>query len=153
MAITGRKPKDEKVTRHPLTHDWVDVPDVPFRGCECPEPGGPGCGGAHIPKCPSRRIATKQWWTGVTAMPHCVLWSPMDWQYALDTARIHAAFAGGDFARAAELRIRERIMGTTVEARRDLRIRYVSAVAIATDVEQPPADIGAERRRRLLNAE
>lgn len=40
MAIRGRKPKpdNEKVTRHALGHEWVDVPDIPYAN---PEPLGP----------------------------------------------------------------------------------------------------------------
>lgn len=40
-------------------------------------------------------------------------------------------------SRAAELRLRERAMGTTEDARRDLRIRYVSA----TPEEQEDAGV------------
>lgn len=71
---------------------------------------------------------TKRWWRTVSRMPHCVLWSAADWEFALDTALVAAAFHAGDTKIASELRQRERILGTTVDARRDLRIAYVSAV-------------------------
>jgi hypothetical protein len=58
-------------------------------------------------------------------MPHCRLWNPGDWQFALDTAMIAAAFHAGDIKQAVELRQREKVMGTTLDARRDLRIRYI----------------------------
>ncbi|MBA8925923.1 hypothetical protein BC739_003122 [Kutzneria viridogrisea] len=67
---------------------------------------------------------TLRWWDEVSRMPHCVLWTPSDWQFALDTARVAAAFHAGDVRVATELRQRERILGTTADARRDLRIRY-----------------------------
>jgi hypothetical protein len=49
-----------------------------------------------------------------------------------------------------ELRQRERILGTTVDARRDLRIRYVDP-----EVEEPAIALVAnidDRRARLLDA-
>jgi hypothetical protein len=87
-------------------------------------------------------------------MPHCILWSPTDWGFALDTLQVHAAFARGDMARAQELRVREKQMGTTMDARRDLRIRYVAPVEESAPTEIPSmADFEAERRRRLLDAQ
>ena len=85
-------------------------------------------------------------------MPHCVLWQPSDWQFAIDTAVLHAAFARGDLARSKELRVREKVLGTTAEARRDLRIRYVGAEAAPEEPQAPAAvvDLESERRRRLL---
>jgi hypothetical protein len=62
-------------------------------------------------------------------MPHCVLWSEADWVFAEHTARLVAAFDSGDLRLATEIRNRERVLGTTHDFRRDLRIRYVKAVA------------------------
>lgn len=141
MAVPGRKPKEDgqKVTRHPLTQGWVDVVDRPYRGKKPALPQG-------TPQ------LTRSWWARVTALPHCVLWSDGDWQFALDTARVHAAFVRGDMARAAELRIREAQMGTTLSARRDLRIRYVPPepqAAAAPKADPKVADFTDERRRRI----
>lgn len=72
--------------------------------------------------------ATIQWWDTLSSMPHCVLWTDGDWQFALDTALVAAAFHNGDVRVATELRRRESAMGTTREARRDLRIRYVDVL-------------------------
>lgn len=72
---------------------------------------------------------TKRWWRTVSRMPHCVLWTDADWQFALDTALIAAGFHAGDMRLATELRAREKILGTTGDARRDLRIRYVDQAA------------------------
>lgn len=69
-------------------------------------------------------VETKRWWATVATMPHCVLWTDADWQFAFDTALVAAAFHAGNTRLATELRNREKTMGTTVEARRDLRIRY-----------------------------
>lgn len=141
--IPGRKPKDDdrKVTRHPLTHDWMDVPEVPFAG--------------ERPVLPRVGAATREWWERVSTMPHCLLWQPSDWGFALDTARLHAAYCrkGGERF-AGELRNREKVMGTTLEARRDLRIRYVAVVeSVADEPGDRVSDIQAERRRRLLGAD
>jgi hypothetical protein len=68
---------------------------------------------------------TLRWWETVSHMPHCRLWSDADWRFAVDTALVAAVFHAGDARVAAELRHRERIMGTTGDALRDLRIRYV----------------------------
>lgn len=67
---------------------------------------------------------TKRWWKTVSSMPHCVLWSEADWQFALDSAVVAAKFHGGKSNMATELRNREKVLGTTVDYRRALRIRY-----------------------------
>jgi hypothetical protein len=123
MPVAGRKPKPDGQKRNRVkpTHDWVEVADVPF---------------AEAPKLPSRMpdgrgwpAWTKRWWSTVSAMPHCVLWDDSDWQFAIDTALIAAEFHRGESRVATELRQREKILGTTMDARRDLRIRYVSQEA------------------------
>jgi hypothetical protein len=60
-------------------------------------------------------------------MPHTRLWIGADWQFALDTAELAARAAEDDAAAAlyAELRARERVLGTTRDARIGQRIRYV----------------------------
>lgn len=145
MALAGRQPKPDgqKVTRHPLTHDWVDVLDAPYEG---PKP-------QLVGRYPA---ATKAWWLVISFMPHCVLWSPSDWQFAMDTARVHAdAVRGVSKSAWGEVRQREKTMGTTAEARVGLRIRYVRAEA------EPPRETGddnvrnfeEERRKRLMEDE
>ena len=115
MAVAGRKPQERKVNRNQPTHEWVEVLNVPYEG-ERPSIG-------RVP------AATKHWWAVISTMPHCALWEPADWQFAVDTARVHAAFAKGDMGRAQELRVREKAMGTTMDARRDLRLRYVDVMS------------------------
>jgi hypothetical protein len=116
MPVTGRKPKPDGQKRNRVQSpiDWAVVPNVPFDGG---------------PRLPRREqgwpTLTKRWWSTVSSMPHCSLWSDADWQYAIDTAIVAAAFHGGDVRAAAELRYREKQLGTTFDARRDLRIRYV----------------------------
>lgn len=126
MPVPGAKPKPDGQKRHRVKSpvDWVEVLDVPF---------------GDAPKLPRSRLQgrpwparTKQWWKAVSAMPHCTLWSPADWEFAIDTAMLAAEFHDGDVRVAPELRQREKILGTTMDARRDLRIRYVTKSA---DVE------------------
>lgn len=91
---------------------------------------------------------TRRWWDRVSSMPHCALWSDSDWQFALDTACVAAAFHAGDARLAGELRQREKVMGTTQDARRDLRIRYVEPVE-----NQESAGVAVMDRYRRLAAE
>lgn len=119
MAISGRKPKPEgqAVNRHKPTHDWTEVENVPFRGG---------------PKLPPRRMNGRSWeprirakWKAWSSMPHCVLWPPATWEFALDTIELAALVYDGEPRFANEVRAREKTLGTTPEALRDLRIRYV----------------------------
>lgn len=122
MPVPGRKPKPEsqRVNRNRPTHEWVEVLDEPFAG-EAPE----------LPEAIGWPAGTRRWWDVLSRMPHCSLWSESDWQFALDTALIAKAFHEGDMRVATELRQREKILGTTADARRDLRIRYVKQVEAA----------------------
>lgn len=97
---------------------YHDIPNVPFHlGRKRMLPVLPD--GVAWP------TATYNWWRALRVMPHCLLWTDTDWQYAATTAWIHKQVWAGDFKLAAELRMRERSMGCTDEARRGLRIRYV----------------------------
>lgn len=137
MPIPGTKPAEERRRRNKPTHDWTEVDDVPFDG------------GPKLPptKAGERTwpTATRRWWKAISRMPHCVLWDEGDWIFALDTACIHAAFHNGDIKAATELRNREKVMGTTVDFRRDLRIRYVEPA-----VEVPAGVTAIEDYRRQL---
>jgi len=62
-------------------------------------------------------------------MPHCVLWQPTDWGFALDTAVLHAAMSEGNPRVATELRNREQVLGTTTAARQHQQIRYIEPEA------------------------
>ena len=124
MSIRGRKPAEQGVSRnrHAPKHQWTDVEDIPFTGA---------------PKLPSRRSNGKSWsstlmqlWAAWSSMPHCRLWSPADWQFAITTLEVAARFEdNGTAAWGAELRYRERVLGTTYDARLGMRIRYVEPAA------------------------
>jgi hypothetical protein len=76
-------------------------------------------------------------------MPHCVRCSDGDWSFAIDTAMLAAEFhESGTSSSAAELRQREKILGTTMDARRALRIRYLPVeVAPVEGDEGAPAPV------------
>lgn len=127
VPVPGRKPKPEGQARHRVqpVHEWTEVVDVPFRGA--------------VPDLPERvdgwPVRTLRKWRAWSAMPHCVLWSESDWDFAIDSLEVAAQFHAGDVRVATELRNRERVLGTTVDFRRDLRIRYVSRPAAEVAVE------------------
>lgn len=69
-------------------------------------------------------------------MPHCVLWTEADWDFAIDALEVAARFYEGHPPSAVELRNREKQLGTTIDYRRDLRIRYI-------DPNQQKTEMGA----------
>lgn len=143
MPVAGAKPKPDgqKINRVPPTHDWTEVLNVPYDG-EVPSPG-------RLPN------VTKRWWEIICRMPHCVTWTEAQWQFAIDTARVHA-MAFGPKAKTtmiAEVRTREKQIGVTADQLRDLRIRYVEPVVETPRDSSTMADFEAERRRRLMEAE
>lgn len=117
MPVRGTKPKAEHRHRVKPTHDWIEVPDVPYEGAPTLPP--------NLPDGNTWPARTKEWWKVISAMPHCVLWEESDWQFALDTAAVAAAFHEGDLRQGDSLMRREKQLGTTLDYRRDLRIRYV----------------------------
>jgi len=156
MPITGAKPSDRPtVNRNKPTHDWTSVPNKPYNGTkpELPLVRQVMVKNGEVEVVPVEE-RTREWWRAISSMPHCVLWTDSDWMFALDTAMVHAASVYGSVTAASELRQRERILGTTLDARRDLRIRYI-------DEELPETDasiVGVagvtqlkDRRSRLAN--
>lgn len=119
MPVTGRKPKPAGESRHrgKPTYDWTEVVNVPF---------------VDGPKLPRTRANGQPWmartkkkWAAWAAMPHCTLWGDAEWDFALDAIELAAQFHAGNEKVATELRNREKVLGTTHDYRRDLRIRYV----------------------------
>lgn len=139
MAHRGVAPKSVKLGRTPNA-EWTEVLDVPYTG---PSP--------DLPKLPNRRKwndLVAMWWEQVRSMPHCVLWRPTDWTFALETAvaknEYYALDAGERTTTAfTEIRRREAQLGTTAEARRQLRIRYVRPAdeADEADDSDPPVEV------------
>lgn len=123
--IAGRPPKPpgQAVTRHKLGYDYEDFPDVPFTGAPRLPSRGDGLAWPNL---------TRKWWKAISTMPHCVAWTDSDWQFAFGAALLAARFHLGDTRVEGSLRAREKVMGTTADYRRNLRIRYVDP--------NPPAD-------------
>lgn len=153
MPISGAKPSGRPtVTRHAPTHDWTQVPNLPYTG---PRPELPLVRQVMVKNGELTVVPiedrTRQWWLAVSTMPHCRLWIESDWSFALDTAMVHAASVYGSVTAAAELRQRERILGTTVDSRRDLRIRYVDQEEESTPTDVAQVTQISDRRARLAN--
>lgn len=92
---------------------------------------------------------TRRWWAAIARLPHTTGWTDADWQFALDTAELVAQFHLGNMRLATEIRVRERVMGTTVDARRDLRIRYVAVDDPTAIVDDPQVTAMADYRRSV----
>ncbi len=125
---------------------WTEVPNVPYSG---PRPKLPAklLGARLLPQ-------VREWWNVVTTMPHCVFWEAADWLFVLDTLQLKQHFYVGESSVAGqvEMRRREDQIGTTVEARRKLRIRYVDPPADTQPAASPDGASVArldDRRRRL----
>lgn len=127
MPLGGSKPTPEgqpKQNRNP-TAEWIEVEDVPFGGPwpELPDTYSEACGEPE--KGESWTPATRRWFNVLKRMPHAVLWGESDWEHLLATAIVHHRFVRGNTGAASELRRREREMGISADARRDLRIKYI----------------------------
>lgn len=116
MPVKGRKPVPGSINRNKPTYDWVEVEDVPYLD------------GPELPPHPTTEWhpMTLEWWEDVRTMPHARLWTRSDWRFAFDTALVADMFYKGDSKAATELRNREKVLGTTADYRRDLRIRYIA---------------------------
>lgn len=149
MAIRGPKPKDpSQLRRNSGFAEWTEVPDVPYDGPRPDLPARRTITLAGQQKTVAVLPLTRDWWEAVSTMPHCKLWTPGDWRFALTTALVADMAYRGHTGSAAELRNREKVMGTTYEYRRDQRIRYVTPLQ---EVPAPADDEVAhlERYRSL----
>ncbi|MGH8881838.1 MAG: hypothetical protein ACRD0P_31565 [Stackebrandtia sp.] len=72
---------------------------------------------------------TRAWWDKWRANPLSEDFTAADWDFLLDTTRIHAEFWRGDLKQAAELRLRVAKFGMTPEDRARLRIVFADADA------------------------
>lgn len=120
MPIGGRKPKPpgEAVNRNKPVFDWTEVEDTPYE--DGPKLYGKRANGENWPD----RVRDR--WQVWRRMPHARLWTDADWEFILDTLEVYARFCEtGEVKYATEMRSREKIIGTTIDSRRDLRIRYI----------------------------
>lgn len=83
---------------------------------------------------------TRRWWALLGSHPLVHDFTEPDWQFLLDTARIHAAFWNGDVKLGPELRLREAKYGFTPEDRLRLRLQFA---------QTNEAEDRVERRREL----
>src|SRR5689334_9031635 len=116
MAPRGTKPKPQGESRFrgARVHSWIEVEQVPFD---------------NGPDLPPLRRGGEPWpegirrkWNSWRSMPHARLWREPDWEYAFDTAELAASVFERDskVGLLAELRLREKQMGTTWAARQDM---------------------------------
>lgn len=138
MALPGPEPKDHKIGRTPNA-EWIEVVNEP---------------NLQTPELPEGEWSTPtlEWWQAIRTLPHTVLWADSDWIFAFDTARLKERFYEGDMTAAItmEMRRREDLMGTTVEARRKLRIRYITPVVSDEEIHEVFKEDVDSRRKRLL---
>ena len=151
VGVRGPTPKPNRRNRTPLTHVWTEVE------------GTPNTSG---PRLPARRRNGQPWpahvrarWRVWRAMPHARLWQASDWEFAADTAELLARAAeagGGSAALWNEIRVREKTLGTTWDARLGMRIRYVTPTtddgpaASVTSPRLPAGFTGAGTRFRRI---
>lgn len=135
MAIKGPRSGNNRRS------EWTEVENVPYDG---PVPSLPRFR-TWQDKDGQKKVTlsplTRRWWKEITKMPHCALWGPGEWMFAVSSALIaDAFFQTSQTAAATELRNRERTMGTTPDARQRLKIRYVNAKPKLTLVEDAGDD-------------
>jgi hypothetical protein len=132
--VAGARPKPEgqALNRVQKVVPWTDVPNVPNR---------------RGPRLPQRAADGARWhravvrkWQAWKSMPQAALWSAAEWEHALDSIELAQRFYLGDTRAAVELRSRERAMGTTLDARIGLRIRYVEPAVQQLAVVAPIED-------------
>jgi hypothetical protein len=135
VGLPGTKPTEDRsqVRRRNAPEpgtEWVEVPNVEHDGPplghrpESSSLAGDRPLGADPERWPQE---TLDWWEDVRTMPHAARWSRAEWRTARTAAEAHARFVEGwkGCASGSELRQREKQLGMTADARRDLRIRYV----------------------------
>jgi hypothetical protein len=141
MARPGPEPKKGPKHGHGGA-GWVDYVNTPYTG-----PGSD----RDLPDVPGVQWfpQVEAWWNEVRRMPHCKDWTPTDWIFGIETAlfknNLYSEYFGGTVhaSMIAQIRMREDQMGTTMEARRKMGIRYVDP-AQATDEQTDDQDNATE---------
>lgn len=148
MAVTGPFPKENSRNRGKIT-DWKEYENTPNEPRPVPKVHGV-----------KFRVAVVEWWNIICRMPHTVDWKESDWQFAVETMLLREAW-WKTYARngnpqpsvMVELRRRDDQMGTTMEARRKLRIRYIEPRISESEIEAIGASSVsslADRRKAIL---
>jgi hypothetical protein len=132
MPVPGAIPKTDRTqvrTRHKPVSDWTEVEDIPFDGApplRDRATGGISVMAVGVENSQFWPQATLDWWRDISRMPHAARWTDAEWRFAMDTAEIHArTMEGWRGYSGPTLTQREKILGTTADFLRGLRIRYV----------------------------
>lgn len=135
MGLPGTKPTEDRTQvrrRNKPTEgtEWTEVDNVPFLDAPPLPPrdiSGVDPIAAGLMPVDTWPHSTQRWYRTISSMPHAKLWTPADWEFVFSAAETHARFAEAwrGCATGAELRAKEKLLGVTADARRDLRIRYV----------------------------
>jgi hypothetical protein len=95
--MRGAKPKENKHGRTPTVHEWIEVPNRPYRGKTASLPDKRTVGYVDgKPVTLALHAQTRAWWRDLCSMPHCVLWTATDWRFAVETALVADMFFQGD---------------------------------------------------------
>lgn len=92
---------------------------------------------------------TREWWRMWAESPLSSEFTETDWSELLDTARLHAAYWGGDLKVAGELRLRVAKFGATPEDRARLRIQFATADEAEERAKSPKKSTARQRRGPL----
>lgn len=131
MPVGGRKPTPEgvpKSNRH-ATMEWTEVENVPNED----HPPLPEYRGLNDDPRRDRRFrkSTRKYYMNIARLPHTALWSDTEWDFLVMTCEVRESYFDDDKkspSYLSEMRAREKVMGTTPDYRRDIRIRYVDKV-------------------------
>lgn len=91
---------------------------------------------------------TQRWWLMWAESPLSTDFTETDWDFLLDTARLHAAYWRGDLKLAGELRLRVAKFGATPEDRARLRIQFATADETEDKRDRRTA-VGSASRSRI----
>lgn len=130
MGLPGAPQKPNSITRVPVVRDWLEIEEIPYTGEKPDLPTSRGVIVRAKDEADSVEFLplsemTEEWWDAVSSMPHCCLWGPSDWAFAIATALVADSVFYGDMKSAGELRMREAKMWTTADSRRANKVRYV----------------------------
>lgn len=153
MAGRGPAPKDPR-RRARSNADSVASTTIKFERGEQPELPDfevqVSDGGDILTESFAWPARTRAWWKMWADSPLTEHFMATDWEFLLDTARLHAAFWSGDLKSGAELRLRVAKFGATPEDRARLRIQF--ADADGADGGSRAAAPSARERRGILTA-
>lgn len=90
---------------------------------------------------------TREWWRMWSEHPLSTEFSASDWEFLLDTARIHAEFWRGNMKVANELRLRVQKFGATPEDRARLLVSFAPP---STDDDTQDSDTGKSTSREMF---